>query len=57
MPDAGNPATQCHQYASGTPMGEHYSVEIENAEIILDIDILTTLLQRRKGILKFRKRS
>lgn len=21
MPDAGNPATQCHQYASGTPYG------------------------------------
>lgn len=38
-------------------MGDHYSVEIENAEIILDIDTRTTLLQRRKGILKFRKRS
>lgn len=38
-------------------MGEHYSVEIENAEIILDIDTPDDFITAKKGILKFRKRS
>ncbi len=35
-------------------MGEHYSVEIENAEIILDIDTPDDFITAKKGILKFR---
>ena len=52
MLDAGIPATQCHQYASGTPYGDHYSVEIENAEIILDIDTPDDFITAQKRYTK-----
>ncbi len=32
MPDAGNPASQYHHMRQALLMGDHYSVEIENAE-------------------------
>ena len=38
-------------------MGEHYFVEIENAEIILDIDTPEDFINAQKSILKFRKPS
>lgn len=35
-------------------MGAHYSVEVENAEIILDIDTPDDFITAQKGILKFK---
>lgn len=38
-------------------MGEHYFVEMENEEIILDIDTPEDFINAQKSMLKFRKPS